>query len=218
LCDFANESVKQGLPTLLILAQTLPAGTDPFLAVFEASGLGSDVESALGNIDRLGQQAGGRALILIDAINEGDRVAWNRHIEQVASLVDRYPNVGLVLSCRTPFDRQIFTDSAMQCFVFASHVGFADIEFDAQTEFFRHYGIPHPHIPLLAPEFSTPLFLKILCTSIANLSQRAKKKRIKSVSPGRPRATSFRRHQQPPAPSHSWRHAEIRLVYEPSAS
>jgi hypothetical protein len=60
--------VKKGLPTLLILAQTLPVATDPLLAVFQVSGLGSDVESALGDIDRLGQEAGGRALILIDAI------------------------------------------------------------------------------------------------------------------------------------------------------
>jgi hypothetical protein len=68
LCDVANERVKKGLPTLLILAQTLPVATDPLLAVFQVSGLGSDVESALGDIDRLGQEAGGRALILIDAI------------------------------------------------------------------------------------------------------------------------------------------------------
>lgn len=184
LCDIANERVKRDLPTLLVLAQTLPAGMNPLLAMFQASGLGSDVESALQDLNRLGKQAGGRALILIDAVNEGDRVAWSRHIEQMVSLIGRYPNVALVLSCRTPFDRQILTDAAARTFVFASHVGFADIEFDAQTEFFRYYGIPHPHVPLLAPEFSTPLFLKIFCASIAKLSQSAKKRRVKNFASG----------------------------------
>lgn len=184
LCDIANERVKQGLPTLLILAQTLPTGADPLQAVFQTPDLGSDVEAALQRLDELGQQSGGRALILIDAINEGDRVAWHEHIEQVAALVSGYPNIGLVLSCRTPFDRQILTEAAVGRFVFATHVGFADIEFDAQTEFFQYYGIPNPHVPLLAPEFSSPLFLKILCKSIATLGQPAKKRRIKSFASG----------------------------------
>jgi hypothetical protein len=184
LCDIANDRVGRGLPTLLILAQTLPVGVDPFLAAFQVSGFNTGVESILQELDQLGRQAGGRALILIDAINEGDRVAWHQHIDSAASLVARYPNVALALSCRTPFDRQVLTEAAEQSFVAASHSGFADIEFDAQTEFFRYYGIPHPHVPLLTLEFSTPLFLKILCTSIASLSEATKKKRIKSFASG----------------------------------
>lgn len=184
LCDVANERIKLGQPTLLVLAQTLPVGVDPLLAMFQSSGLSSDVEAALQDLNDLGEQAGGRALILVDAINEGDRVAWHDHLDRIVSLVSGYPNVGLVLSCRTPFDVQILPEAAEPSFVFAEHVGFTDIEFDAQNEFFRYYGIPNPHLPLLAPEFSTPLFLKILCESIATLSQPAKKRRIKSFASG----------------------------------
>lgn len=184
LCDIANDRVKLGLPTLLILAQTLSAGVDPLLSVFQSSGLSSDVGAALQCLNDLGEQVGGRALILIDAINEGDRVAWHEHLDRIASLVSGYPNVGLVLSCRTPFDEQILTEGAAQSFVFAEHVGFTDIEFDAQNEFFRYYSIPNPHLPLLAPEFATPLFLKILCESIASLSHSGKRRRIRSFASG----------------------------------
>ena len=184
LCDIASARLKQGLPTLLILAQTLRAGADPLQELLGQLAPDVEVRTVLQDLDRLGQLSGGRALILVDAINEGDRIAWNQYIERAASLVGNFRNVGLVLSCRTPFDRQILTNAAKQAYVFASHVGFTEIEFDAQTEFFRYYNIPHPHIPLLAPEFSTPLFLKILCTSIERLSQSAKKKRISSFASG----------------------------------
>ncbi|WP_156378236.1 MULTISPECIES: hypothetical protein [unclassified Phenylobacterium] len=184
LCDIAHERIKLGQPTLLILAQTLPAGEDPLRAVVQSTGLGSDVDTALQVLNDLGEQAGGRALILVDAINEGDRVAWHEHLDRIASLVGDYPNVGLALSCRTPFDKQILKDSAEKNFAFADHMGFIDVEFDAQDEFFRYYDIPSPQLPLLAPEFSTPLFLKILCESIANLSRSAKMRRIKSFASG----------------------------------
>lgn len=184
LCDIARERIRLGRPTLLVLAQTLPAGVDPLLAAVQSTGLSSDVETALQVLNDLGEQAGERALILVDAINEGDRVAWHEHLDRIGSLVGRFPNVGLALSCRTPFDKQILTKSAEQNFAFADHMGFIEVEFDAQNEFFRYYDIPNPHLPLLAPEFSTPLFLKILCESISNLSRPTKKRRIKSFASG----------------------------------
>lgn len=183
LCDIASGRLKDGLPTLLVLAQTLPAG-NPLTGMFQSAGLGSDVDFALEELDRLGQQSGGRALILIDAINEGDRTAWHLHLNEITALIDRYPNLALALSCRVPFDIQILEAPVEDKFVIATHVGFEDIEFDAQTSFFEYYQIPHPHVPLLATEFSTPLFLKILCTSLQSLSRPSKKRRIASFASG----------------------------------
>src|SRR5439155_21840718 len=103
-------------------------------------------------LDRLGKENGSRALLIIDGVNEGDRVAWHDHMTSFINRIRQFRNVALILSCRTPFDTQILTERTRSKFVEAIHTGFVDIEFDAQREFFQYYKIPTPHIPLLAPE------------------------------------------------------------------
>ena len=46
------------------------------------------------------------------------------------------------------------------------HPGFGDAVFDACTAFFRHYGLEPPVGPLLEPELSSPLFLRVLCETM----------------------------------------------------
>lgn len=184
LCDIATNRAARNLPSLLLLGQNLPPRLDPLIAACRVSGLTSSPHELLSELDRLGMQAGGRALLIIDGINEGDRTAWHHNMTSIIRRVRQFDNVALVLSCRTPFDTQILTANTSRSFVRATHFGFEDIEFDAQREFFRHYKIPTPHIPLLAPEFSRPLFLKILCETIASLKKSAKFKRINEFAAG----------------------------------
>ncbi|HTT99556.1 MAG TPA: hypothetical protein VMF58_16025 [Rhizomicrobium sp.] len=184
LCDVARKRMKEGVPSLLLLAQTLEATKDPLESVCKVSGLCKNPQQLLSALDRLGKKNGCRALLMIDAINEGDRAAWFKYSASIARLLREYPNVALVLSCRTPFARQVMTLKARGEFVELEHSGFADIEFDAQKAFFKHYNIPTPHLPLLAPEFSRPLFLKILCETISSLSRKTKLKRINDFAAG----------------------------------
>jgi hypothetical protein len=184
LCDVVKARMDQSLPTLFILAQSLPRKTDPLAAACETTGIAPNALGLLKLLNQLGQNAVGRALLIIDGINEGDRSAWRRYMASFIRRMREHPNIALILSCRTPFDHQILSARSRIAFVEVRHTGFEDIEFDAQREFFRYYGIPTPHIPLLAPEFSRPLFLKILCESIASLSQRTKHKRINDFAAG----------------------------------
>jgi hypothetical protein len=138
----------------------------------------------LSDLNRLGKRAGGRALLVIDGINEGDRMAWRRYMASLIASVRKFHNVALVLSCRTPFENQILTARSRRELTQAVHTGFQDIEFDAQRKFFRYYKIPTPHIPLLAPEFSKPLFLKTLCQTISSLSKSVKQTRIRNFASG----------------------------------
>jgi hypothetical protein len=184
LCDIAKARTGRSLPTLLLLAQTFARGTDPLVAACQVSGLARTPHELLSALDQLGKKSSSRALLIIDGVNEGDRLAWHRHMTSIVSRIRQFRNVALILSCRTPFDTQILTARTRGTFVEAVHTGFMDIEFDAQREFFRYYKIPAPHIPLLAPEFSRPLFLKILCESIASLSKGVKRKRINDFATG----------------------------------
>ena len=184
LCDLAKRRMADRLPTLILLGHRLPYGMHPLEGVCASTGISPNAASLLRGMDRLGKRAGGRALLIIDGINEGDRKAWRRHVAPIARLVRRYPNLGLVLSCRSPFDQQILDEGAAALFVQVTHAGFQEIEFDAQREFFAHYGVPTPHIPLLTPEFSRPLFLRLLCESVSGKTATSKSRDIAAIASG----------------------------------
>ncbi len=184
LCDLTERRMNQGLPTVLCLGQQLPDGVEPIEGVCRATGVANTPRRLLQSLQRMGLQRNGRAILIVDAINEGDRGAWKRALASICRNLARYPNVGLVLSCRQPFERQIFTTRTARQFVTVRHQGFAEKEFDAQLSFFEYYEIPAPHFPLITPEFSRPLFLQLLCKAIANLSQSGKHRQIRHFASG----------------------------------
>lgn len=184
LCDITRKRIDAGLPTLFILAHRLQGGISLADSLCGAISANGDIGRVLREMNRLGRASGGRALIIVDGINEGDRPMWRKGIKELVRQVSKYPYVGLVLSCRSPFDKQILTTRSEREFVIVPHRGFYDIEFDAQREFFNHYGIPTPHVPLLNPEFTRPLFLKIMCETFAGLTRTAKSKRINQIAAG----------------------------------
>jgi hypothetical protein len=53
-------------------------------------------------------------------------------------------------------------------FVVVNHPGFAGREIEAADKYFSHYGLEAPRIPLLTPEFTVPLFLRLYCESLAD--------------------------------------------------
>lgn len=184
LCDISRKRMELGLPTLFVLAHRLQGGIRLADSICGALSTSGGIGHVLREMNRLGRASGGRALIIVDGINEGDRPMWRRGVREFARQVAQYPHVGLVLSCRSPFEKQILTTQSERQFVMVPHRGFYDIEFDAQREFFSHYGIPTPHVPLLNPEFTRPLFLKIMCETFAGLTCAAKSKRINQIAAG----------------------------------
>ena len=81
--------------------------------------------------------------LLIDGIDEGDRSAWKKSLPALAHRLGEYANIGLVLSCRRPFEKQIVTTAASKLFVEAEHLGFEENEFDAQVKFFDYLRNSH---------------------------------------------------------------------------
>ncbi|OKH84572.1 hypothetical protein EB75_04510 [Mycobacterium sp. ST-F2] len=184
VCDFAQQALDDGTPALVVLASELRSDIHPLDAIAEATRL---AESGAELVRVLSAAAAGqnrRALVLIDAINESDREAWRRWLPCLLNDVAAAGHLGLVVSCRTPFDSSAVSDHARAKMVELHHPGFEDQEFDAQSEYFRHYGVPPLHVPLLSSEFSRPLFLRLLCASIKDLGKRSQRDKLRDLASG----------------------------------
>ncbi|MCW3107981.1 MAG: hypothetical protein JWQ09_2487, partial [Segetibacter sp.] len=191
LCDISKNRISRNLPTLFLLAHRLPQKVDPLTAVCQSTKLATTPKKLLKELNDLGKATKTRSLLIIDGINEADRAVWKKNIPKILSLIDSYKNVGLILSCRTPFDRFLLTKPYKNKFVNLFHSGFQEIEFDAQRVFFKYYKIPNPHIPLLTPEFSRPLFLKILCSTFSGQTSTTKSRWINEIASGQKSMTKL---------------------------
>lgn len=184
LCDLTRHRDRNNLPTLFALAQHFPAGMNPLDTIALRSGIATNGAELLRALDDAGRACNQRALLLIDGINEGSHPTWRRWIPHIERAVARHRHVGLVLSCRTPFEEQIVPKRQLGRWPKFTHAGFADVEFDAQLEFFTYYRIPAPDVPLLTPEFSRPLFLKIICETIRRLGTNASRTYLRDLASG----------------------------------
>jgi len=88
------------------------------------------------------------------------------HIRGFINDFTQYPWLGLVLSVRTSYQPLFIPNGISDKLVEIHHQGFQGIEYQASSRFFRQYGIQQPRVPLLNPEFSNPLFLKLFCEGI----------------------------------------------------
>ena len=184
LCDVTKSRMARDLPTLLYLAKELPRNVEPLQALCDTTGIAASPRELLQVLQELGERSGTTSLLIVDGINEGDRAQWRKTVARLAKTARVFTHVGVLLSCRRPFDLQILGERSRSQWVEINHPGFAGAEFDAQLEFFSYYDIPAPDVPLLTPEFSRPLFLRLMCESIKGLSQRSKSNYLRSVASG----------------------------------
>jgi hypothetical protein len=130
-------------------------------------------EEFTGALESAAQVVGCRALVLVDAINEGaGRQIWPSHLAAFISHFQRSPWIGVVLSVRSSYEDVIVPEQTRSDAVFVTHSGFTAREYDAIRIFFTHYNIELPSTPLLAPEFHNPLFLKTLCRGLNQKGER----------------------------------------------
>ena len=76
------------------------------------------------------------------------------------------------------------TEQAASRLLSLEHYGFQDQEFDAQLEYFAFYDLPAPSVPLITPEFTRPLFLKILCEGLKDLGRRSQHRKLREIASG----------------------------------
>ena len=181
LCDVSNRRVKEGRPTVLLMGQQLGEGNPRTLVPGQLGLTDMSMEELLSALNTAGEVAGTRALLIVDAINEGGGLAsWPPHLRSLTAEVTRYPSVGLALSCRSSYVEAMLDDNSRDStarpsdmgFVEVKHTGFVGSEWKAATRFFEYYELSLPDFPLLVPEYTNPLFLKLLCESLSKAGEK----------------------------------------------
>ena len=174
LCDFARERVQAGAPVVLLLGQWFSGSGEPWTQLLQQLGLqGKSPEQFVGALEAAAQAYECRALVMIDALNEGEgRKIWPSHLASFLARLERSPWIGVALSVRTSYEEDIVKDEVKDRSVILTHEGFAGREYDAVQTYFSFYGLEFPSTPILQPEFTNPLFLKTLCQSLYHKGER----------------------------------------------
>jgi len=169
VCSAAEKRSAAGLPTILLLGQQFDE-SEPWSQILQLLGLSCSRDEFLGALDAAGEAAGCRALIIIDALNEGVGMRfWKRHLASFLTQTHQYPHVGVALTVRDAYALPgSFPDDLL---IRVEHHGFAGQADAASRHFFRHYGLAEPNVPVLSLEFENPLLLKLLCTAIKDSGQ-----------------------------------------------
>lgn len=168
LCDVTQDRVGRGRATVLVLAKNFQGSVvAEICARIEA---GRTAVEVFDRLEELANETRERAVIIVDGVNEGRRREWREAVTTLQALIADRPTIGLIVTCRTPFEPIAIEQKDLEKFHKVTHLGFDDQEFDAQAAFFQYYNLPLPEVPLLDREFSRPLTLKLICQSLQYLS------------------------------------------------
>jgi hypothetical protein len=181
-CDYAQQRIKSGRATALVLAQSFSGDVVEEICARIQPTL--TVEQVFDDLDELGRNASERTILIVDGVNEGRRREWKSAISRLQGLVADRPHVGLIVTCRSPFESLAITEASLEKFHAVEHIGFDEQEFDAQAAFFDFYKLPLPEVPLLDKEFSRPLTLKLICQSLQKLSAQKRAQGFAGISSG----------------------------------
>jgi len=167
LCDVTQDRIDHGQATVLVLAKNFQGRVvEEICGRIEA---GRTAEQVFDQLQETANRLGERCVVVIDGVNEGSRREWRQAVTSLRLLVSARPGIGLVITCRTPFESIAIAQDDLNDLHKITHYGFDDQEFDAQAAFFEYYKLPLPEVPLLDKEFSRPLTLKLICQSLRSL-------------------------------------------------
>lgn len=181
LCDVASNRLKNAYPTVLLLGQQFNLD-EPWKQIIARLGLNCTRDEFLGALQSAAEACGSRALIFIDAINEGEgKRLWPKYLGGFLAAISRYPWIGVAVSIRSSY-KTILSANILEKMIQIEHHGFEDKEYDAVRSFFLHYGITLPGVPMLFPEFHNPLFLKLFCGALQNKKLSCVPKGLKGIT------------------------------------
>ncbi len=174
LCDFAKRRVESRMPTVLLMGQRFLSDDEPWTQILQQLDLaGTSAEQFVGALEAAAQVSDCRALLIIDALNEGNgRKIWPAHLSAFLERAEESPWIGVVISVRSSYEEFVIPEDVRERAVSVVHHGFRGHEYDAVKTFFAYYGLEFPSTPILQPEFSTPLFLKTLCEGLQESGER----------------------------------------------
>ena len=170
LLDMGRRLLESGNPAAVLLADQFGSG-DLFTQIAVELGLPPTLSrpELLGVLEACGAASQSRFVLAIDALNEGSDVDWASALPALQSAIAGMEHVALVVSVRTTYVLAIDPEARREVdYVERIHPGLSGLEDEAALRYFNHYGLPVPIHPLLTPEFTNPLFLKLYCESFFN--------------------------------------------------
>ena len=182
LCDVAQERIGRSQATVLVLAKNFQGNV--VVEICSRIETGRTAVQVFDRLEELACESAERAIVMLDGINEGGRRDWRDAVTTLQALVADRLNIGLIVTCRTPFESIAIERDDLEKFHKVTHLGFDDQEFDAQAAFFEHYNLLLPEVPLLDREFSRPLTLKLICKSLQNLKGKKLKQGFAGIASG----------------------------------
>ena len=174
LCDVTRKRLEAGAPTVLFMGQRFTDSSPPWtqaLQMFDMSG--AKAEQFVGALECSARVSNRRALLIIDALNEGTgSEIWPPHLSAFLSQVTKSPWIDVILSVRSSYEEDIIPDTVREIAITITHQGFDGHEDEALKIFSESYGIEFPSAPILQPEFANPLLLKMVCEGLQTRGER----------------------------------------------
>lgn len=168
LGDLVDSAQSRSQPVLLLLGEQFLENGDPWTTSIEVLGWHHSADDLLAALDQEATLARRPALLCIDALNESEhRRLWQSHLIQFADRVARYPNIKLLVSCRSDFARITLPESvrpgAPSSWSCLQHQGFGAEVIEAIEVYFEAFGVRTSYFPPSLAEFRNPLFLRVFC-------------------------------------------------------
>ena len=170
-CDVGQRAVDAGRPAVVLLAGEL-SGRNVWSEIAGQLGLGRGVgsEELLGAMQAAAEASGAPFLLLVDALNEAtDPASWREQLPGLLAEVAGNPWISLGVSVRSSYLPVVLPADGLPGVAEVGHPGFAGRELEATERFFDAFGLEQPRVPMLTPEFTNPLFLKLYCDGLQEL-------------------------------------------------
>ena len=143
LCDFASRRVHDQLPTVLLMGQRFLSEDEPWIQLLQQLDLAdASAEEFVGALEAAAQASNCRALVIIDALNEGKgRKIWPPHLSAFLKRIEKSQWIGVVLSVRSSYEETVIPQDVRERAVSVIHHGFSGQEYNAVKTFFDHHGL-----------------------------------------------------------------------------
>jgi hypothetical protein len=167
ILDSAVQRLGEGALSVVALGNWFARG-EPLGQLRDLLGLPNDLgaDEMLSALATAAEASGHPLIIFLDALNETTpRTVWRDHLQRIVNRVAAHDELRLCFTVRTPYISDVVPE-ALDPLLEVRHTGFAHVLFEAVDAFFDHYGIPAPVAPMLVPEVTNPLFLKLLCETL----------------------------------------------------
>ncbi|MGO5249749.1 SMEK domain-containing protein [Atopobiaceae bacterium LCP21S3_F11] len=169
LADCCEKAIQEGNAAFLILGQEFVTSQSPCSQIATRIAGNSNHAACFSEINRFAESRGHRAIIAIDALNEGiGRDYWTDHLPSLVETIRPFKNIILLASVRSTYEDEVIPPDYIKSDCAFSRVqltGFSNSP-DAVRLFCEHYQIEPPAFPPYGEEYSNPLYLRTICEAI----------------------------------------------------